>query len=162
MNIREIDPKSDEEVNLVAERMRQTLVDVLGEEKGGSMYSMEWLQARVRWHLDKKNTTAKVLVSENAVGHITGQAIARIEFGGDGVPYGYFSTIFVEPESRGCGIGTAFLNWIERWFVDLQLPKIVYNTAESNSRLIKLFCEHGYSVTDVQSEMVQLTKLLLR
>ena len=42
-HIRAIDPQSRAEVELVASRMRQTLVEVLGEEVGGNMYTMDWL-----------------------------------------------------------------------------------------------------------------------
>jgi hypothetical protein len=48
---RPIDPDSDAEVDLVAARMRETLVEVLGRERGEVMYTMEWLRARVRRHM---------------------------------------------------------------------------------------------------------------
>jgi hypothetical protein len=38
--IREINPESKDEISLVAQRMRQTLVEVLGDEKAASLYSM--------------------------------------------------------------------------------------------------------------------------
>lgn len=52
VKIREIDPILINEIELVATRMRQTLVEVLGPEKGTALYTMEWLLERVRWHLD--------------------------------------------------------------------------------------------------------------
>jgi ribosomal protein S18 acetylase RimI-like enzyme len=159
-SIREINSQSLEEVDLVAGRMRQTLMDVLGEEKGGAMYSMEWLKERLLWHLDPKKTVAKLFLSLNRAQHITGHAIARIEQGGDGAAFGYFSTIFVESESRRQGIANALLLQVENWFIEKKMPKIIYNTAEGNSKLIDLFQEHGYAITAKESEMVQLTKPL--
>ena len=34
---------ADDEVALVARRMRLTLMEVIGDEEGQAMYSMEWL-----------------------------------------------------------------------------------------------------------------------
>lgn len=158
--IREIDRSNRGEIDLIAQRMRQTLVDVLGEEKGGSMYTMEWLRDRVLWHLDETATTAKIFLSENQDGKITGQAIARIELSDDGEQYGYFSTIYVDPAFRRQGWAKSFLKCVEEWFTEKNMPKIIYNTAQSNSTVIDLFCKHGYAVTHTESDMVQLTKLL--
>lgn len=156
MKIREIDPKSDAEIQLVAQRMRQTLVEVLGEEKGTSMYTMDWLIERVRWHLDTKNTQGRVFLSESQSGEIIGHAIARIDHGSS---YGYFSTVFVEPSSRRHGVATNLLKHVEIWLLDCGMSKVVYNTAENHVALIGLFKTHGYEITHSESEMVQLTKI---
>jgi GNAT superfamily N-acetyltransferase len=157
MKIREIDPTSDAEIQLVAQRMRQTLVEVLGEEKGGSMYTMDWLIERVRWHLDPKNTDGRVYLSEGQNGEIIGHAIARIDHGSS---FGYFSTVFVVPSSRRQGVATSLMKHVEDWFLKCGMPKIVYNTADNHVALIGLFKAHGYEITDSESEMVQLTKIL--
>ena len=159
MNIREIDPQSELEISLVAQRMRQTLVEVLGEEKGGSMYTMDWLIDRVRWHLDPKNTDGRVFLSENQDGKILGQAIARVDHGSS---FGYFSTIFVEPSSRKRGIAADLIRHVEEWFSKSGMLKIIYNTAENHVALIRLFKSHSYEITHSESEMVQLTKFLNR
>lgn len=159
MKIREIDPQSEFEINLVAQRMRQTLVEVLGEEKGGSMYTMDWLTERVRWHLDPKNTEGRVFLSENQEGEIIGHAIARIDFGSS---FGYFSTIFVEPSSRRHGIARILMMHVEEWFSKKGMPKVVYNTAENHVATIDLFKSHGYKISHAESEMVQLAKVLSR
>lgn len=159
MKIREIDLHSELEINLVAQRMRQTLVEVLGEEKGGSMYTMDWLIDRVRWHLDPKNTDGRVFLSENPDGKIIGQAIARVDHESS---FGYFSTIFVEPSSRRRGIAADLIKHVEDWFSKKGMPKIIYNTAENHLAVIGLFKSHGYHITHSESEMVQLTKFLHR
>jgi hypothetical protein len=38
--IRPLNPASEEEITFVAARMRQTLCEVLGEERGRAMYSI--------------------------------------------------------------------------------------------------------------------------
>lgn len=158
--IREINPESKEEILLVATRMRQTLVEVLGQEKGTELYSMEWLVNRVLWHLDPSQTTAKIFLIEGKELKITAHAIARIDHDESKNAYGYFSTVFVEPDSRNKGLATNLLNHVENWLKSMEMPKIIYNTAENHSKLIRLFERHGYQITGRESEMVQLTKLL--
>lgn len=159
MRIRRIDPQSESEVGLVARRMRQTLVEVLGEEKGGSMYTMEWLIHRVWWHLDPENTNGRVFLQENQDGDIIGHAIARIDHGSS---VGYFSTIFVEPSSRRLGLATGMMKHVENWFAENRVPKIIYNTADNHTALIGLFSSQGYKITHAESAMVQLAKILER
>ncbi|OYZ13502.1 MAG: hypothetical protein B7Y39_17470 [Bdellovibrio sp. 28-41-41] len=159
ISIREIDPNSIEEISLVANRMRQTLVEVLGEEKGTALYSMEWLLERVRWHLDSEQTSAKIFLIEE-YSKIVGHAIARIEKDGCTSAYGYFSTIFVEPKSRNKGVANSLVLHVETWLKQMKIPKIVYNTAENHLKLIRLFERNGFKITAKDKEMVQLTKLL--
>ena len=136
MKIREIDPQSEFEIKLVAQRMRQTLVEVLGEEKGGSMYTMDWL-----------------------VNRVTGHAIARIDHAST---FGYFSTVFVQLSSRRSGIATCLMRHVEDWFSKGGIPKIIYNTADNHVALIALFKSEGYEITHAESEMIQLTKVIQR
>ena len=41
------------------------------------------------------------------------------------------------------------------------MPKVVYNTANNHVALIGLFTAHAYEITHAESEMVQLTKILV-
>jgi GNAT superfamily N-acetyltransferase len=159
-SIRELDPGSEAEIALVARRMRQTLEEVLGEEKGKEYYSMEWLVDRVRWHLDPAQTEAKIFLCVSNTGEVVGQAIARLEQKTGGEPYGYFSTIFVEPGSRSQGLATSLLLHVEGWLRSQGVPKIIYNTARNHEKLIRLFGSHGFAITHREAEMVQLTKTL--
>lgn len=160
IRIREINRDSDKEIALVALRMRQTLIEVLGEEKGTALYSMEWLLDRVRWHLDPAQTRAKIYLVETGHGEISAHAIARVERDESDAEYGYFSTVFVEPNSRNKGLAKSLLQHVEFWFKEIKMPKVIYNTAGTHTKLLKLFESHGYQVTHRESEMVQLTKLL--
>lgn len=160
--IREINPESQQEISLVALRMRQTLVEVLGEDKGTSMYSIDWLKDRVLWHLDPKLTTAKIFLIEDVNGNILGHAIARIEQDHNAKPYGYFSTIFVEPNSRSKGMADRLVLHVEEWLKQMNMPKIIYNTADNHTKIIRLFNRHGFQITyhHAENKMVQLTKVL--
>lgn len=148
------------EIEIVARNMRQTLIDVMGAERGGEFYSLDWLVDRVRWHLAPERT-AKVLVVEGSDGRIVGHAIVRVEVDEEGASFGYFSTIFVEEASRRRGLATRLMASAEGWVRGHQLRRVVYNTAASNERLLPLFQRHGYRVTLREGDMVQLTKDLL-
>lgn len=156
--IRDIDPGSDDEIALVASRMRQTLVEVLGPERGAQLYSMDWLLDRVRWHLDASRTVARIFLAEGAHGEISGHAIARIEHDDGDLAYGYFSTIFVAPGARNRGVADALIRHTLAWLQSLEVPKIIYNTASNHSKLIRLFERHGFQITHREDAMVQLTK----
>ena len=65
VTIRPINAANDAEIDWVAAGMRQTLIEVEGEVRGADLYSMDWLRARVRWHLDKNQSTAAVLVASS-------------------------------------------------------------------------------------------------
>ena len=64
IQIREINPNSNDEIALVASRMQKTLIEVMGEKRGSNFYSMEWLVERVQWHLNPERT-AKIYLIEN-------------------------------------------------------------------------------------------------
>ena len=160
-SIREIDATSDVEIAVVATNMRRTLVEVLGLEKGTALYSMDWLVDRVRWHLDSQQAPAKVFIAEMS-GRIISHAIARVETETDGTLYGYFSTIFVEPEWRNKGIAASMLSHTVSWLESMRMPKIIYNTAENHSKLIRIFERNGFVITHRENEMIQLTKPVAR
>jgi hypothetical protein len=44
--------QTDEEIAWVARHMRETLIEVLGNERGETMYTLAWLDNRVREHID--------------------------------------------------------------------------------------------------------------
>ncbi len=159
--IRQINPNSQMEIELVAKRMRETLMEVIGPERGEAMYSMEWLIDRVKFHLDSNLSTAKVLVSESLTGEITGHCIFRIEKADDGSDYGLFSTTYIEPSSRRLGIAEEFLNLGEYWMVSKGLPIAATATSKTNEKLLNLYFKHGYEIVFTNDEMVRLEKRLI-
>jgi 8-oxo-dGTP pyrophosphatase MutT (NUDIX family)/ribosomal protein S18 acetylase RimI-like enzyme len=162
--IREINPKSQQEIELVAKRMRLTLVDVLGEEEGGSMYTMEWLVDRVIFHLDSKKSNAQIFLSENPERQITGQCIVRIERDEGGNQFGLFSTTYVDPAFRKKGFANALLLRGEQWMLEHELLEAITYTSESNAKLIRLYEKHGYRIhlTNAEKRMIGLKKRLPR
>ena len=147
LRIRDIDPASEAEVDLVARRMRQTLVEVEGEETGTALYTMQWLRDRVRWHLDPANTTGRVFLAEGPGGGVLGHAIVRIEADDSGRRFGLFSTLFVDPGSRKRAVGTRLVRHGEGWMAAHALPEAATWTSSTNAKLIGLFGKHGYAIT---------------
>lgn len=147
LRIRDIDPASEAEVDLVARRMRQTLVEVEGEETGTALYTLDWLRERVRWHLDPANTTGRVFLAEGPDGRVVGHAIVRIETDGAGRRFGLLSTIFVDPASRGLAVATRLLRHVEGWMASHALPEAATWTSSTNTKLINLCGKHGYAIT---------------
>lgn len=98
--LRVINPSSIPEIELIACRMRETLIEVLGDRRGEAMYSIEWLKDRVMFHLDPARSTGQVFVAENETGEITGHFIVRIEQTESGESFGLGSTIYVVPVFR--------------------------------------------------------------
>ena len=158
--IREINPQSSAEIELVATRMRETLIEVLGEEAGGNMYPLEWLIQRVRFHLDPSQCAGQVFVSENREGKITGHTIVRIERGEDGHEFGLFSTFYVEPGSRNQAIATNFVRRGEQWMRELGMTTAMTYTAADNLKLQKLMIGLGYEIVLRKDTMVALSKTL--
>ena len=145
--IREIDPRSDAEVELVAKRMRATLIEVEGEATGAALYGMEWLRQRVRWHLDGGAVAAKVYVALEAGGEIVGHAIFRREVDAAGAPYGLVATTYVAPTARRRGVAAALLRAGEAWMQSESLPSAATWTSSTNAKLIRFHAKHGYAQT---------------
>ncbi len=146
-HVRPIDPASAGEIALVAARMKLTLIEVLGEAQGASMYSDDWLEDRVREHLDPGRLNGQVFVSIAADGSLTGHTIVRVERDDAGHEYGVFSTTYVEPGSRRAGVADALVLRGEEWMRERGVTAAQTWTSETNDPLLALFRKHGYTVT---------------
>lgn len=145
LSLRPLDPAAPSEIDLVARRMRATLVEVEGEAVGTALYTLEWLRDRVRWHLDRPD--AAVLLAVDAAGQIVGHTIVRKEEDADTGPYGLFSTTYVVPEARRAGVADALLRAGEDWMRSRSLPRGATWTSAGNTKLIRLYAKHGYTTT---------------
>ena len=158
IGVRPIDPGSTGEIALVASRMRATLVEVLGAERGGAMYDLDWLKRRVRWHLDPASCEGQVFVAEAASGTIVGHTIVRVEEERDQA-FGLFSTTYVMPEARRVGAAKRLLERGELWMRRRGLAAAETWTDPENEKLIRLFEGRGYTLTPA-GEMVRLRRAL--
>lgn len=159
--IRTMDPHATAEVALVAARMRETLIEVLGEEAGRTLYTMDWLRQRVLWHLDPAACTGEVFLAVDRDGGITGHTIVRIDRDEAGACIGLFSTTFVDPGSRNQGIARSLLERGEHWMGEHGLSRAVTYTSVSNIKLQNLFLHRGYALVDAANGFVRLSKKLL-
>jgi len=159
ISIRPIDADNDQEIELVADRMRATLVEVIGE-KGYNMYTPEWLQNRVRWHLGGNQCLGRILLAIDSTGAIIGHIIARVEDASTMEPVGLVSTIYVCPPFRRRGVAKALLEASEAWLMAQQVATLATDTSETNQPLIELFRQRGYAVTfhSLEKHMVRLSR----
>ena len=157
MQLRTITLNDTAAIDLIAQRMRATLVEVEGEQAGGGMYSMDWLRDRVRWHLDGR--AAEVVVAEDLTGAIVGHTIYRIEAGPDDTPFGLVSTTYVVPQARRLGVAQQLLARAESWFRGHGLPQCCTWTSSTNAPLIALYARNGF--TQVERAPNELTQTLM-
>lgn len=162
--IRPINPKSTEEIRLVAQRMGETLIEVLGDEQGSKMYSPQWLKERVLYHLDALQVTAAVYIAITIDGKIVGHTIVRVDKDINGSSIGLFATTFVAKEARSQGIATALVLRGEEWVIHQKVQRAVTYTDQANTKLIRLFQKQGYQLTHYYPEkkMISLEKNLQR
>ncbi|GAA5175759.1 hypothetical protein GCM10025771_08800 [Niveibacterium umoris] len=144
MQLRDLDPFNADEIALVAQRMRDTLVEVEGAERGAAMYTMAWLENRVRWHLDPANTRARVVLALADGDTVAGHTIFRIEHDASGM-FGLISTTYVLPAFRRHGVAQALLECAEAWFRAQGVPQCCTWTSSTNRPLIGLYARNGYS-----------------
>lgn len=150
MQIRPLTRGEAQIIRTVASRMKDTLVEVLGEERGASMYSPAWLRERVLFHIE----SGQVLVALND-GAMLGHCMLRVE--GD---LGLYATTYVHPAARRAGVAKALVSAGEVWLRSQDVRRLATDTAKDNSKLIQLFLHRGFSVVHTTDEMLRLAKTL--
>ena len=157
LHIRGVTLEDAEDIEWIALHMRQTLIEVLGEERGRQMYTLEWLTNRVRSHLDAEQLIGNVFLAEvdrTRVGH----SIVRVE--GTDPPIGLFSTTYVLPVARKSNVATRLIERGEQWMIGQDLKEAVTYTDGNNSKLQSLYLKHGYEMTSMPGDFVKLSKPL--
>ena len=158
-HIRPIGVADKAEIELVARRMRDTLAEVLGPDRGDSMYSHTWLVERVLWHLDPDNR-GQVFVARSGDDEVTGHTIVRVDLDADGSEIGLFSTTYVHPDARRSGVAAALLQEGEAWMRARGLQVAVTYTDPENTKLQTLYQRAGYTLAPMPKGFVSLTKRL--
>lgn len=136
--------------------MRRTLMEVLGDEEGESLYTMDWLERRVRYHLDPLQCLGQIFLCVLPDGERLGYTIVRREESA----LGLFSTTYVEPAWRRRGVAQALIRRGEDWMRQLGLSRAATYTAETNFRLQQLYLSNGYALIAGESGFVKLVKEL--
>jgi ribosomal protein S18 acetylase RimI-like enzyme len=140
MRIRALDLAAPAELDWVAQGMRATLIEVEGEVVGTSLYSLDWLRERARWHAEQLELPAAVLLIVDAQNAILGHIIVREDPAGEGL----ISTSYVLPAARRQGLGQALLAAGEDWMLARGLHQACTWTSASNQPLIALYERSGY------------------
>lgn len=154
LEIRTIRAEDEEEILWVAVRMRLTLMEVLGDEEGESLYTMDWLDRRVRYHLDPLKCAGQIFLCVLPDGRRLGYTIVRREE----PTLGLFSTTYVDPEWRRRGVAQRLVGQGERWMRELGLARAATYTSETNFRLHALYENNGYELVPGESGFVKLIK----
>lgn len=157
MRIRRLSPTAAEEIEWVARKMRQTLAEVVDNQDGASLYSIQWLRNRVNEHL-APSFGAVFVAQDDATGLLQGHVIAREDVEEDLGEVGLMSTIFVEPEVRREGLGRKLVETALAWMKERGATLAVTKTAASNSGLIKLLESLGFSIDLQVDSMVRLSR----
>ena len=159
VELKQTDTDAAAHIHLVAARMRQTLIEVLGQERGSAMYSLPWLVDRVEFHLDPARSTGAVLLAlDGRDAAVIGHTIVRVEVQEECPRLGLFSTIYVVPEKRRAGVARALVAAGETWLLAHHVHALATNTDKDNVKLIRLFEGHGYQIAVRTEEMVQLRR----
>lgn len=156
MTIRTARAHDQEEIFWLAVRMRRTLMEVLGDEPGEALYTMEWLEQRVRYHLDPLQCLGQIFLAVTPDQERIGYTIVRREE----PTLGLFSTTYVEPGWRRGGVAQALLRRGEDWMRQLGLSRAATYTSGDNHKLQQLYLAQGYRLSAAENGFVQLLKQL--
>lgn len=151
MVIRPLDPSSWAERELVALRMRLTLEEVLGVERGRGLYTMDWLRERVDFHLEH----GMIFLAQDEHGILAGHTILRLE-----PEEGLFSTIYVDPAFRRRSVARLLVGRGEEWLRGQGARLAATYTDEHNHGLQQLFLGLGYGLEPQRDAFVRLFKRL--
>lgn len=148
LRLRALDPARADEIALVAERMRATLVEVLGPDRGATLYTLEWLEDRVRAHLDPRQLDGLVLLAEDER-EVVGHLLARLEPSAHpGVERtGLIATVFVAPAARRNGCAHALFEAGEAWLRARGAATLAYDTAAEHGAMHALLQARGYALS---------------
>lgn len=142
----------------IAENMRKTLIEVLGSDKGKSMYSLEWLVQRAQQHVD--GTLEGFILGFEINNKIRAHIMGRIECNDKG-SYGLVSTIYVDPCLRRSQMGSKLLSQAEKRLMENDSVRFIRTyTDQNNEPLIGLMLRNGYQKESVstEKEMICLSK----
>ena len=154
--VRPLDPSRQDEIELVASRMKLTLVEVLDRARADELFDDRQLVDRVHWHLHEPR--AEVLLVEVG-GEIAGHSIVRVEQEHDR-EIGLFSTTYVHPPFRRAGLASLLLADGERWMRRAGMTEAASYTDANNRKLIELYRRHGYSVVIIDPEWARVHRRL--
>jgi len=158
--IRPLDAEDADEVDLVAARMRETLVEVLGLQRARAVHSEAEIRERLLWHVDPlPGRQALALVSVDSRGSLSGHTLLRVEREHER-DVGLVATTYVAPPYRRQGVAARLLAAGETWLSSQGVVELVTYTDAHNTPLQELYRKHGYGATSLADDWVRLCRLL--
>ncbi len=152
IEVRTVEPHEVETIDLIAERMRATLVEVLDEGRADAMFDHEALVGRVMWHLDRSDEERQAEVYVALLdGEIVGHTMVRVDTV-EGEELGLFATTYVVPELRRAGAASALLRTGEAWMLERGMAVAATFTDAHNERLLSFYESHGYTCVRLDDE----------
>jgi GNAT superfamily N-acetyltransferase len=102
----------------IAELCRQALTEIRAQERGGELMAMrDAREEPVEGSLaDALQDPRAAVVVGTIDAEVVGYATGRAESLRDGATLGVIQDLFVEPEARGVGVGTAVMDELLAWF----------------------------------------------
>ena len=103
----------------IAELCRRALAEVRDQQRGGHLLATRDVRpepVEVGLAEALAEPEAKVLVAGTIDSQVVGYAVGRTETLRDGSTLGVVDDLFVEPEARSVGVGTAVMQQLLRWF----------------------------------------------
>ena|GEM_PF-3533002 len=156
--IRPLDAGVADEVDLVAARMGETLVEVLGSGRARAVHTEAEIRERLLWHMEPApGRRALALVSVDSHGRLSGHTLLRVEREHER-DIGLVATTYVVPRNRRQGVAGHLLVAGEAWLTSQGAVELVTYTDAHNTPLQELYLTHGYAATRLDDEWVRLSR----
>lgn len=158
--VHRVEPDDAATIDLIAQRMRLTLVEVLDETRADEMFDHPALLERVRWHLDRSDPDRRAEVFVALLdGDVVGHTMLRVD-DVDGERLGLFATTYVTPPARRAGAASALLLAGERWMRAQGMTVAATFTDARNDRLLAFYAAHGYECRQLDQEWATARRVL--
>lgn len=111
-------PASEADLPRIVELCRDALAEVRSRERGGHLFAMRDVRAEP---VDKSLSDAlgdprSTVVAGTIDTEVVGYAVGRTETLRDHTTLGVVEDLFVQPEARSVGVGTAIMGQLLEWF----------------------------------------------
>ena len=166
IKIRDINIKSESELDLVTNRCMETILETIPEfdnnpekaQKKFSNFSFIEMKKMIKDSLADSNH--KLLVAVNSKQEIVGHAIFSLKKDESNILYGFCFSRYVQKDYRRKGVATILLKEAEKWWEKNNANYSVAATHEKNINLIGLFKKFGYEVSEpIQDGIYKYRKL---
>lgn len=154
IRIRDLDPESDAELDVVTRMCRRTVLETIPELEGSEdkaqavSGNFSYAQMNDMIRACSRNPAHRLLVAVEESGRIVGHSMISQKVDSEGRRYGYFFSRFVEPSHRRRGIATRLLAEALAWFEASDVEYLRAETHATNHALQALMLGAGFRVAE--------------